>query len=430
MKIYSIVLAAGQGTRMKSSTSKVLHQVAGIPMINHVLERLSELEVDRTIVVVGNGSESIRDELGEQVEYVEQHEQLGTAHALLQTKSLLQDEEGMTLVICGDTPLISSKTLRELVKKHQDQEAVATILTASVRKPTGYGRIVYDAAKEVSGIVEEADATAEERAIKEINSGVYCFDNRQLFAGLAEINNNNKKGEYYLTDIIDILKKKGERIITYQTRNVREVLGVNDRLALARANQIMRWQINRAHLLNGVTLIDPLNTYIEANVEIGQDTTIYPGCYLSAGTVIGEQCSIGPHAYIRPGSRIGDRVRIGNFVEIKNSSIGNETKVPHHAYIGDSELGENVNIGSGTITVNYDGHNKYQVKIGDHAFIGCNTNLIAPVNIGAGAYIAAGTTITEDVPADALAIARVKQENKEGYAKKLKEKHGGKQNVE
>ncbi len=429
MKIYSIVLAAGQGVRMKSRTPKVLHQVAGIPMIHHVLARLSELKVDRTIVVVGNGSEVVRDSLGKGVEYVEQREQLGTAHALLQAKSLLQDEEGVTLVIYGDTPLISSKSLLELLEKHQEEDAAATILTASVCKPKGYGRIVYDEAGEVRGIVEEADATAKEREIKEINSGVYCFDNKLLFAGLAEIRNNNSKGEYYLTDIIDILRNKGERICTYQTRNVREILGVNDRLALSRANQIMRWQINRGHLLNGVTLLDPLNTYIEANVLIGQDTTIYPGSYISAGTVIGEECSIGPYAYIRPGTVIGNRVKIGDFVEIKNSHIGNETKIPHHAYIGDSDLGERINIGSGTITVNYDGYKKHRVEIGDGAFIGCNTNLIAPVIIGEGAYIAAGSTITDDVEAGALAIARVKQENKAGYARKLKEKHGGKKNV-
>lgn len=411
---------------MKSKTPKVMHQVAGIPMINHVLARLSELEVDRKIVVVGNGSEVVRDKLGEQIEFVEQHEQLGTAHALLQTKSLLQDVEGITLVICGDTPLISSKSLKELVKQHQNHKSAVTILTASMQEPTGYGRIVYDNMGEVRGIVEEVDATAEERTIKEINSGVYCFDNKLLFTGLPEIKNNNSKGEYYLTDIIDILKNKGERITTYQTGNIREILGVNDRLALSRANQIMRWQINRNHLLNGVTLLDPLNTYIEANVQIGQDTTIYPGCYISAGSIIGDECTIGPYAYIRPGSEIGDRVKIGNFVEVKNSRIGNETKIPHHAYIGDSDLGEGINIGSGTITVNYDGFNKHRVKIGNRAFIGCNTNLIAPVIIGEDAYIAAGSTITDDVAPDAFAIARVKQESKEGYAKKFREMRGGK----
>ncbi len=430
MKIYSIVLAAGQGVRMKSKTPKVLHQVAGIPMISHVLARLAELEVDRTIVVVGNGVGEVRAKLGEQVEYVEQDKQLGTAHALLQAKALLNDIDGATLVICGDTPLITSESLRELVQQHLKQAAAATILTASVQEPTGYGRIIHDVVGEVSRIVEEADATAEERKIKEINSGVYCFDNRLLFAGLAEVKNENSKGEYYLTDIISILRGKGKKVVAYQTCNVREILGVNDRVALARANRIMRWKINREHLLNGVTLLDPLNTYIDANVQIRRDTTIYPGSYISAGTIIGEDCSIGPHAYIRPGSVIGDRVKIGDFVEIKNSTIGNDTKIPHHAYIGDSDLGKSINIGSGTITVNYDGCKKSRVEIGDGAFIGCNTNLIAPVKIGNGAYIAAGSTITNDVEADAFAIARVKQENKAGYAKKLKEKHGGKENVE
>lgn len=428
LKIYSIVLAAGQGVRMKSKTPKVLHEVAGLPMISHVLARLSELGVDRKIVVVGVGQDQVRAKLGDACEYVVQEEQLGTAHAIMQAKDLLAGAEGLTLIICGDTPLLTTETLAALVEKHKNEGAAATILTAIIDKPTGYGRIIHDEAKLVEGIVEESEATEAERAVKEINSGVYCFDNRLLFEGLSEIKNDNRKGEYYLTDIIGIFRKRGAKVCTYRTSNLHEIHGVNDRVALVRANRIMRWQINREHLLNGVTILDPLNTYIEANVLIGQDTTIYPNCYVTAGTVIGEECSIGPFAYIRPGTVIGDRVKIGDFVELKNSSVGSGSKIPHHAYIGDSDVGECVNVGSGTITVNYNGYVKSRVKIGDRAFIGCNSNLIAPVEIGEDAYIAAGSTITDDVADGDLAIARMKQENKKNYAKKLKEKHGGKCN--
>ncbi len=426
MKIYSIVLAAGQGVRMKSKTPKVLHEVAGLPMISHVLARLTELEVDRKIVVVGVGQELVRAKLGDACEYIEQKEQLGTAHAIMQAKSLLAGAEGLTLVICGDTPLITTESLAALIEKHKSEGAAATILTAIVDKPTGYGRIIHGETGLVVGIVEESEATETERAVKEINSGVYCFDNRLLFDGLSEIKNDNRKGEYYLTDMIEILRKRGAKVCTYCTSNLHEIHGVNDRVALVRANRIMRWQINHEHLLNGVTILDPLSTYIEANVQIGQDTTIYPNCYITAGTVIGEDCSIGPFAYIRPGTVIGDHVKIGDFVELKNSTVGSGTKIPHHAYIGDSDVGKCVNVGSGTITVNYNGFVKRRVKIGDRAFIGCNSNLIAPVEIGEDAYIAAGSTITEDVDEGAFAIARMKQENKKGYAKKLKEKHGGK----
>jgi len=454
-ELYSIVLAAGQGTRMKSNLPKVLHQVGGKPMISHIVEVLQEIKMNEIVLVVGHKSEQIAEYLGDQVQYVKQEEQLGTAHAVMQAQAVLANKKGTTLVMMGDAPLITKETLHTLIEVHHRKNAAATILTTEINPPTGYGRIIRNNQGEVIKIVEEKDASLEEKSIKEINTGTYCFDNEKLFKALTKVNNDNEQNEYYLTDLIEILRSQGEIVSAYQAVDYTETIGINDRIGLAKAEKILRTRILERHMRNGVTIIDPDTTYIEKDVTIEPDTIIYPNTYLKGKTVVRSNCSIGPHvdltdavidvdvtithsviisstvnesakigpfAYIRPGSHIGPAVKIGDFVEIKNSFIGKGTKVPHHSYIGDATLGENINIGCGTITVNYDGYEKHQTKIDDRSFIGCNTNLVAPVSIGKDTYVAAGSTITDNVPDFALAIARQRQINKEEYVKKIRQK--------
>ncbi|MFN7253030.1 MAG: bifunctional UDP-N-acetylglucosamine diphosphorylase/glucosamine-1-phosphate N-acetyltransferase GlmU [Anaerobacillus sp.] len=452
---YAIILAAGQGTRMKSRLYKILHSVCGKPMVQHVVDQVSQVGMDRTVVVVGHGAEKVKEQLGDEITYILQEEQLGTGHAVMQAETLLKDKEGVTVVLCGDTPLITKETIESLIMYHEQHNAKATILTAKASDPTGYGRIVRDRQGAVQRIVEHKDASNEERSITEINTGTYCFDNAALFEALRHVGNKNVQGEYYLPDVVEILQRQSELIAAYQTDSFDETLGVNDRVALASAEEIMRKRINEAHMRNGVTLTDPNNTHIGAEVMIGTDTIIKPGTMITGKTVIGSDCeigpnteiidsyvgdrttikqsvvskseignevSIGPFAHIRPDSQIGDEVKIGNFVEIKKSMFGKGSKASHLSYIGDAEVGSNVNLGCGSITVNYDGKNKFLTKIEDGAFVGCNSNLIAPVTIGKDAYIAAGSTITNDVPENALAIARERQIVKNEYVTKLKEK--------
>lgn len=449
---YAVILAAGQGTRMKSKLYKVLHPVCGKAMVQHVVDQVLHLQIKDVVAVIGHGSEQVKAQLGNKVKYVNQAEQLGTAHAVIQAKDLLDNKEGVTLVVCGDTPLIKSETLEALFKHHDETSAKATILTAVTQNPSGYGRIIRNNAGQVEKIVEHKDATDEERLITEINTGTYCFDNRALFHALNQVSNENAQGEYYLPDVIEILKKQNDIIAAFQTEDFEETLGVNDRVALAEAEKIMKRRINKFHMQNGVSIIDPENTYIEASVTIKEDTVIMPGTILSGNTAIDADCIIGPHteikncavgkntvikqsvahdskigsevnigpfAHIRPQSNIDDEVKIGNFVEIKKASLGKGSKASHLSYIGDAKVGSDVNIGCGTITVNYDGKNKFLTTIEDGAFVGCNSNLIAPVTIGKGAYVAAGSTITEDVPGNALSIARARQVNKENYVKNL-----------
>lgn len=451
-KIFAVILAAGQGTRMKSKLYKVLHPVCGKPMVQHVVDHIQTLGVNRIVTVVGHGAKTVQEQLGEQSEYVLQAEQLGTAHAVQQAEAILGNEEGTTLVVCGDTPLIRPETMQALFEHHQAKNAKATILTAIAENPTGYGRILRGENGQVEQIVEQKDATAKQQLVTEINTGTYCFDNKALFETLKLVKNDNAQGEYYLPDVIELLQKQNEIVEAYVTEDFEETLGVNDRVALAQAESLMRARINERHMRNGVTIIHPETTYISAEAVIGRDTVIQPGSMIEGTTVIGEECVIGPNAQIidsrigdrttihssvvreseiaedtavgpfaniRPLSVIGSHVKIGNFVEVKKSTLGDDTKVSHLSYIGDATVGSNVNIGCGSITVNYDGKNKFQTIIEDDVFVGCNSNLVAPVKVGKGSFIAAGSTITKEVPEDALAIARARQENKPNYVSKL-----------
>ncbi|WP_410772361.1 bifunctional UDP-N-acetylglucosamine diphosphorylase/glucosamine-1-phosphate N-acetyltransferase GlmU [Fontibacillus sp. BL9] len=454
MKRFAIVLAAGQGKRMKSKLYKVLHPVCGKPMVGHVLDTVKKVQCERSIVVVGHGAEAVKSYLGTNAEYVLQEQQLGTGHAVKQAGPLLGQEEGTTIVICGDTPLVTEETLQSMLDLHDRQGAAATVLTASMDHPQGYGRVIRDTENgSVVRIVEQKDCSPEEDAVKEINTGTYCFDNAKLFAALEKVTNSNAQQEYYLTDVIGILVREGEIVEGYLTEDYAESIGVNDRLALSEAEGFMRERINRKHMLGGVTIIDPSSTYIGADVTIGADTIIYPGSILSGNTSIGEDCvigpaaeiedsriydgakvkqsvicqaevgketTVGPFAYLRPGSKLGEHVKVGDFVEIKNASLDDGSKVSHLSYIGDAKVGKNVNIGCGAITVNYDGYNKSITEIGDDSFIGSNVNLIAPLKIGKGAYVVAGSTITHTVSDNDVAIARTRQENKPGYADKLR----------
>ncbi|MDF4200582.1 bifunctional UDP-N-acetylglucosamine diphosphorylase/glucosamine-1-phosphate N-acetyltransferase GlmU [Bacillus subtilis] len=454
-KRFAVVLAAGQGTRMKSKLYKVLHPVCGKPMVEHVVDEALKLSLSKLVTIVGHGAEEVKKQLGDKSEYALQAEQLGTAHAVKQAQPFLADDKGVTIVICGDTPLLTAETMEQMLKEHTQREAKATILTAVAEDPTGYGRIIRSENGAVQKIVEHKDASEEERLVTEINTGTYCFDNEALFRAIDQVSNDNAQGEYYLPDVIEILKNEGETVAAYQTGNFQETLGVNDRVALSQAEQFMKERINKRHMQNGVTLIDPMNTYISPDAVIGSDTVIYPGTVIKGEVQIGEDTIIGPHteimnsaigsrtvikqsvvnhskvgndvnigpfAHIRPDSVIGNEVKIGNFVEIKKAQFGDRSKASHLSYVGDAEVGTDVNLGCGSITVNYDGKNKYLTKIEDGAFIGCNSNLVAPVTVGEGAYVAAGSTVTEDVPGKALAIARARQVNKDDYVKNIHKK--------
>jgi len=447
-KRYAVILAAGQGTRMKSKLYKVLHPVMGRPMVQHVIDQIRPVQLDKTVTIVGFGAEKVKEVIGSQSEIVIQEEQLGTGHAVLQAEDLLKDKDGTTIVVCGDTPLITSETYKAIFDHHEKTSAKATILTAKAPEPAGYGRVVRNDSEEVERIVEHKDATKDERSIREINTGTYCFDNQALFAALAEVSNDNAQGEYYLPDVIEILRGKGEKVSAFMTPVFEETLGINDRVALSQAENIMKRRINERHMRAGVTILDPENTYIQQEVAIEQDVIIHPGSVIKGNTTIhsnaeigpnseisncsigeetvikhsvasdskiGDRVNIGPFAHIRPDSAIGNDAKLGNFVEVKKTELGDNSKVSHLSYIGDARVGNNVNVGCGTITVNYDGENKHLTTIEDDAFIGCNSNLIAPVTVGKGSYVAAGSTITDDVPEDSLSIARARQTNKEGY---------------
>jgi len=435
---------------MKSKLPKVLHCVVGCPMVSHVLDALKEAEVDEIIIVLGYQGKTVEKTLGQNYRYVYQEEQLGTGHALLQALPILQEYSGGNcLVLCGDTPLLSGDTINKLKGKHVQTGAKATVLTATLTNPQGYGRIIKDA-EGIKGIVEEKDANLKEKMIQEINTGAYIFNLDSMKEGLARLTTANAQGEYYLTDIIKFLVDQKERVETFLLENSLEAMGVNNRVQLAEAEAYLRNQILEKQMLQGVTVIDPAHTYVGKSVQIGQDTILYPGVILEGATVIGENCqigpdsrlvdtkiganctinnstlleaevgqgcNIGPYSYLRPGTVLADQVKVGDFAEVKKSLIGKGSKIPHLSYVGDSIIGEGVNIGAGTITCNYDGKKKHQTIIGDRAFVGSNTNLVAPIQVGADAYIGAGSTVTEDIPTGALAIARGRQRNLENWKK-------------
>ena len=443
MNLETLILAAGKGTRMKSKLPKVLHKVGGKPMLQHVIDAAKCAGSSREIVVVGSGAQLVQQTISG-VEFVLQKKQLGTAHAVLSAKEKFIDSEGTVLILCGDTPLLTSELLKKFVNAHENSHCAATVLTASMPDPTGYGRVIHEDDGTFCKIVEEKDATETEKQIREVNSGCYCFDVQKLFPTLEKVGNDNAQGEYYLPDVLTILKDAGEKVFTFAADYAEETVGINSRVQLAAADKALRLRKERELMENGVTIMDTATTYIDVDVQIGQDSTIRPNTYIEGNTVIGEDCdigpnvrfvnmivgnkvqaqfsychdatidnevTIGPYVHIRPGTKLSDRVKVGNFVEVKNSIIGEGTKLPHLQYIGDSDVGRNVNIGCGTVTCNYDGKEKHRTKIGDNVFVGCNTNFVAPVEIGDGAYIGAGSTINKDVPKNNLAIARARQVN-------------------
>jgi bifunctional UDP-N-acetylglucosamine pyrophosphorylase/glucosamine-1-phosphate N-acetyltransferase len=453
--VHIVILAAGKGTRMKSELPKVLHQVGGQPMLSLVLRTATALQPESITVVVGHMAESVKAMLAKDwpsVETVTQEPQLGTGHALLQTEPLLSGKTGTVLLLSGDAPLLQPETLHALLAHHRSTGSQATPLTTSVKNPTGYGRIVRSQSGDLLRIVEHRDATEAERAIHEINSSIYAFELAPLFDGLRKIASANAQGEYYLPDLIGIYRAQNQRVEAHEVpeESMVELLGINSRAELAHMNALLRDRRNAAAMANGVTLIDPATTWIGADVEIGPDTVIHPNVYLEGQTRIGTGCELqagtrivnstlandvliqnycvikdsrietgailGPFAHIRPESVVGPGAHVGNFTELKKTHLGPGSKANHLAYLGDATIGAGVNIGAGVITCNYDGVKKHPTIIEDNVFVGTDSQLVAPVTLGKGSYIGAGSSITEDVPPGALAIARSRQTNKEGWA--------------
>ena len=416
--IMAIVMAAGKGTRMKSKKSKLVQKIYGKEIVKRAVENVQKAGIHDIVAVVGYQKEEVMEVLGDSVKYAYQDEMLGTGHAVMQAKEFLAGKKGKVLVLNGDVPLLRPDTLNKLVEKSIENREYATLLTAIYENPTGYGRIIRDEGGNIKGIVEEKDTKPSQRKIKEINAGIYCFDVEELFAALDKIKPNNAQGEYYITDVISIMNKKGLKTGAVIVEDNTEILGINDRIQLEMLTKVLQMRINTEHMKNGVTIEDVNNTYIYDDVQIGMDTVIHPNTIIKSGVEIGEDCEIGPNSYIREGCKLSNKVKIGSFVEIKKAIIGEGTKVPHLSYMGDCEIGEKCNIGCGTITCNYDGFHKSKTIIGNHSFIGSNTNLVAPVTLGDETFVAAGSTITDNVPDYALAIARQRQTNKEGWNKK------------
>ena len=465
--LCAIVMAAGQGTRMRSGVVKILHPLNGLPMICHILESCRRLGVKRTLVVIGHQAERVRETLAplaSGVEFIHQTEQKGTAHAVLQAESALQGFEGNVLVFSGDVPLLSDALVERLVATHLRERADATLVTTRLADPSGYGRILRDRQGTFRAIVEEVEATPAQRRVREINAGIYCFGAQRLVAALHHVKPSVVKQELYLPEVLPILKKTGGkaggRIATVLADDPREVLGINTRAELAEAYAVLRARIVSHLMAEGVTCLDPASVHASSLALVGRDSTLYPNVQLEGRTSIGEgctihagcrirdshlgnrvtvldgcvileseiadECIIGPYAHLRPGSHLKRKVRVGNFVEVKKSVLGEGSKAPHLAYVGDSTVGDRVNIGAGTITCNYDGFAKHQTIIEDEAFIGSNTSLVAPVKIGRGAIVAAGSAITQEVPPDALAFGRAMQVNKEGRAADIRRARGKK----
>jgi bifunctional UDP-N-acetylglucosamine pyrophosphorylase/glucosamine-1-phosphate N-acetyltransferase len=452
VSLYVVILAAGKGTRMKSARPKVLHELAGNPMIEHVLRAVDGLHATESVVVIGHGGDQVRAALAARsaLQFAVQSPQLGTGHALLQAEQALKGKSGTVLLLSADVPLLHTNTLARLVEQHRQRKATATVLTITLPEPYGYGRIVRDKKGQVARIVEERDASAEQRKIREVNTGIYALDLRPLFGALQQLATDNAQGEYYLTDLIGIYRQRKLRVEAMRLESADELRGINSRVDLAELGATLRARKNRELMFAGVTLEDPATTYVDVDVTVGPDTVIGPGVVLQGRTAIGEGClihagcrltnatvgprvtildhsvitssrisagaKIGPLAHIRPESEIGENAHVGNFVELKKTSLGRGSKANHLAYLGDATIGEGANIGAGTITCNYDGERKHQTVIEDGAFIGSDSQLVAPVRIGKGAYVGAGSTITKDVPADALAVSRTPQQNRLEWA--------------
>lgn len=452
MEKYVVVLAAGKGTRMKSKLYKVLHKVCGKTMVEHVVDAARGVNPAKIVTVVGTGAGEVEKVLDGKSDFAFQEKQLGTGDAVMTAKEELGDKDGATLVVTGDTPLFTTETFDELFKYHAEKGNAATVLTAEAPNPFGYGRIIRDDQGNVLRIVEQKDGKPEELKVKEINTGVFCFDNKKLFEALKHVDNNNAQGEYYLTDVLEILRNSGERVGAYKMPDFSESLGVNDRIALAQATKTMQRRINEEHMRNGVSFIDPDTAYIDAGVKIGNDTVIEGNVVIKGNTEIGSAChitngsrivdskignnvtitsstlqeaemddntDIGPNSHLRPKAVIRKGAHIGNFVEIKKAEIGEDSKVGHLTYVGDATLGKDINVGCGTIFSNYDGVKKFHTNVGDHAFIGAGSTLIAPINVADHAFIAADSTITKDVNKYDMAIARGRQVNKPDYWHKL-----------
>jgi bifunctional UDP-N-acetylglucosamine pyrophosphorylase/glucosamine-1-phosphate N-acetyltransferase len=454
-QVHIVVLAAGQGTRMKSSLPKVLHPIAGRPMIERVLETASAVSPGTITLIVGHKANAVRTRLGnnQKLWFALQDPQLGTAHALQQAEPLLAGRSGTLILLSGDVPLLTPDTLKRLVTTHRGSGAAATVVTATVERPYGYGRILRSRGR-ITRIVEERDASPTQRQIKEINSGIYAFDLAPLFDALRSIASQNAQGEFYLTDLIAIYRRRKLPVETLLIENAQEIRGINSRSELAEVSRVVRQKKNEELMASGVTFIDPATTYIDPEAEIAADTVLHPGVVIEGRTRIGAACeiqayvrisdseigdnvtinsfcvlsgahvangaSLGPFAHLRPGAQVGEKAKVGNFVELKNTSLGPRSKANHLSYLGDATIGADVNVGAGTITCNYDGVTKHRTVIEDGAFIGSDSQLVAPVTIGKGAYVGAGSSIVEDVPAGALGIARGRQNNVEGWVERRK----------
>ena len=454
-EIHVVVLAAGQGTRMKSSLPKVLHPIAGRPMIERVLETANSLSPSTITLIVGHKADKVRDKLvnRQNLTFALQEPQLGTAHALQQAEPALAARAGSLILLSGDVPLLSPNTLKRLLETHRGSGPSATVVTATVDRPYGYGRIVRSRGR-ITRIVEERDASPTQRQIKEINSGIYAFDLAPLFEALRTIASQNAQGEFYLTDLIAIYRRRKLPVETLLIENAQEIRGINSRSELAEVSRLVRQKKNEELMAAGVTFIDPATTYVDPEVEIAADTVLHPGVVIEGRTRIGAACEIqayvrisdseigdrvtinsfclisgaqvatgaalGPFAHLRPGTVVGEKAKIGNFVELKNTNLGPRSKANHLSYLGDATVGADVNVGAGTITCNYDGVNKHRTVIEDGAFIGSDSQLVAPVTVGKGAYVGAGSSIVADVPAGALGIARGRQNNVEGWVERRK----------
>lgn len=451
-KRYAVILAAGKGTRMKSNQYKVLHEVAHLPMLERVIRAVKAANFDEIYTVISPEADSVREVAEKDTNVAVQAEQLGTGHAVRQVEDQLKDKDGTTIVLYGDGPMITTDTLNELLSYHEESGKKATVMTGITVDPTGYGRIIRNADGHLERIVEEKDATADEKVIDEVNTGIYAFDNRSLFESLTKVTADNQQGEYYLPDVVTILKDAGEPSAAYVMADFREAMGVNTQSDLARANRLVYRRKAEQLMATGVTVLDPDHVWIDDDVTVGAGTTIEPNVHLIGNTTIGANCQItsgsrltdatiaddvviknstiesstvgrnsdvGPMAHLRPNSEIHEHVHIGNFVEVKNSVIDDKTKVGHLTYIGDADLGKGINVSCGVIFSNYDGTRKHRSTIGDHSFIGANVTLISPVNVADHSFLAAGSTITDDVAARDMAIARARQVNKEDYWHKL-----------